>query len=144
MGLQPNFILARTSICVTAKLPNYCDIGTSLHEATERLHGGTDCAPVHWFAIVAFLQEVLMATIVGMLVEDPVTIQNFAGMDLSQTEPLHHRWTVFNGLYGLACEVRLVVQLNLVLHSTCLRGLDVFGKGVEIFVFGVRINESKW
>lgn len=76
-----------------------------------------------------------MATIVGMLVEDPVTIKNFAGMDLSQTEPLHHRWTVFNGLYGLACEVRLVVQLNLVLHSTRLHGLDVFGKGVDIFVY---------
>lgn len=109
-------------------------MGTSLCEATERLHCRTDCAPVHWFAVVALLQEVLVATIVGMLIEDPVTVQNFAGMDLSQTEPLHHRWAVFNGLYGLACEVGLVIQLNLVLHSTCLH---VWERGGNICVRGL-------
>lgn len=128
MNLQPNFISAGTQVS-HSQLAKYCDTGTSLSEAAERLHGGTDCTPLHWFAVVALLQEVLVATVVGMLVEDPVTIQNFAGMDLSQTEPLQHRWTVFSGLYSLACEVRLVVQLNLVLHSTCLHGLDLFGFG---------------
>lgn len=63
-----------------------------------------------------------MAAVVGMLIEDPEAVQNFAGMDLSQAVPLQHRWTVIDGLYGLACEVGLVVQLNFVLHSTCLQG----------------------
>lgn len=93
-----------------------------LGEATEGLHGRTDCAPFHWFAVVALFQEVLVAAVVGMLVEDPVAVQNFAGMDLSQAVPLQHRWTVIHGLYGLACEVGLVVQLNFVLHSACLQG----------------------
>lgn len=93
----------------------------SLGEASEGLHGWTDCAPLHWFAVVAFFQEVLVAAVVGMLVENPVAIQNFAGMDLSQAISLRHRWTVIHSLYGLACEVGLVVQLNFVLHSTCLQ-----------------------
>lgn len=43
---------------------------------SERLHGGADGAPVCGLAVIAFLQQVLAALVVGMLVEDPPAAQD--------------------------------------------------------------------
>lgn len=70
----------------------------SLGQAAERLHGGTNCAPVHRLAVFALFQEVLTATVIGVLIEYPVAIQDLAGVHFSQAVTLQSGGTVLSGL----------------------------------------------
>lgn len=66
----------------------------SLGKAPEGLDGGTDSAPVAWFAVFSLLQEVLASAVVGVLVEDPPAIVDLAGVDLPPAELVQERRAV--------------------------------------------------
>lgn len=91
-----------------------------LGQATEGLHSGADCTPVHRLAIFTLFQEVLAATVIGVLIEHPEAIQDLAGVHLSQAVTLQSGGAVLGGLERLTCKVCLVVELHLVLCPTCL------------------------
>lgn len=57
-----------------------------LSHFSEGLHGGADGTPVCGLAVIAFLQQVLAALVVGMLVEDPPAAQDPGRVDLSPVE----------------------------------------------------------
>lgn len=66
----------------------------SLGEAPEGLDGGTDGAPVSWFAVFSLLQEVLASAVVGVLVEDPPAIVDLTGVELPPAELVLERGAV--------------------------------------------------
>lgn len=61
-----------------------------------------------------------------MLIEDPETLHDLAGVDLPQAEALRHGRAVFCGLVGLASKLGLVVELDLILGAA---GLQARGEG---------------
>lgn len=60
----------------------------SFLEAPEGLHQRTDGTPVARLAVLPLLQEVLASGEVGTLVENPPTVKDLAGVDLSQAKLL--------------------------------------------------------
>lgn len=87
----------------------------SLGQAAEGLDDGTHCSPVHRLAIFAFFQDVLASTVIGVLIEYPVAVQDLAGLHLSQAVTLQNGGAILGGLKRLTCKVCLVVELHLVL-----------------------------
>lgn len=86
----------------------------SLGHFSEGLHGGADSAPVCGLAVIAFLQQVLAALVVGMLVEDPPAAQDPGGVDLSPVELVQDRSAIVRRFYHLTRKVPFVVELDLV------------------------------
>jgi len=70
--------------------------------------------------VLALLQQVLAALIVGVLIEDPPASQDPAGVNLPPVELLQHRGTVFSHLKHLAIKVPFTIQLDLVRISAGL------------------------
>lgn len=69
----------------------------SLCQAVEGLHSRTDRSPVCGLAIFTLFQDVLAATVIGVLIEYPVAIQDLAGVHLSQAVTLQSGRTVLGG-----------------------------------------------
>lgn len=71
-----------------------------------RVYGVPLCVPT----VLAPLQQVLAAAVVGMLVEDPGPIHHITGVDLTVMEAVMHRGTVVGKLHHLSLEVRTFVN----------------------------------
>lgn len=94
----------------------------SFSEAPEGLDRGTNSTPVARLAVFPLLQEVLPSAVVGVLIENPPAIKDFAGVDLPPAELLQKWGTVLCGLEDLTPEVCLLIQLHLVQGPTGLQG----------------------
>lgn len=95
-----------------------------LSELSKGLDSGADSAPVHWFTVLAFLQQVLQALVVWVLVEGPPTSQDPAGVNLPPVVPLQHRGAVLSGFKHLAAKVPFTIELDHVRISAGLREDD--------------------
>lgn len=102
-----------------------------LSEASEGLDVGTHRAPVRGLAVLALLQEILTALVVGVLVEDPPAAQHLAGVHLAPVELLQHGGAVLGGLERLACQVSLPIQLQLVGDTASLEEGGKVGASVQ-------------
>lgn len=91
---------------------------SSLHNAAERLDSWGSCAPVDGLPVLLLVQEVLPATVVGQLVEDPRALQHLTGVDLSHVKLLHDGRAVFSGFIHLTIKIPFLKDLNLILAST--------------------------
>lgn len=94
---------------------------SSLHNAAERLDSWGSCAPVDGLPVLLLVQEVLPATVVGQLVEDPRALQHLTGVDLSHVKLLHDGRAVFGGFIHLTIKIPFLKDLNLILASTRLK-----------------------
>lgn len=111
-----------------------------LSQPSKRLHSGTDGAPVHRLAELAFLQQVLAAFVVRMLVEDPPASQDPAGVNLPPVELLQHRGTVLSCFKHLTGKVPFAIDLDLVRIAACLSGGDRDEAGGK----DKRANKEEW
>lgn len=98
-----------------------CASVSSLHNAAERLDSWGSCTPVDGLPVLLPVQQVLPASVVGQLVEDPGALQHLAGVDLPHVELLHDGRAVFRGLIHLTIKVPFLKDLNLILASTRLK-----------------------
>lgn len=80
-----------------------------LSEPSERLHRGAGSSPVHCPPVLAFLQQVLAALEVRVLVEDPPASQDPAGVNLPPVELLQNGETVLRHFEHLTGKVPLDV-----------------------------------
>lgn len=94
---------------------------SSLHNATERLNGWGGCTPIDGLPVLLLVQEVLPATVVGQLVENPGALQHLTGVDLSHVELLHDGRAVFSGFIHLTSKIPFLKDLNLILASARLK-----------------------
>lgn len=92
-----------------------------LHDAAERLDSWGSCTPIDRLPVLLLVQEVLPATVVGQLIENPGTLQHLTGVDLSHVKLLHYRRTIFSGFIHLAIKIPFLKDLNLILASARLK-----------------------
>lgn len=71
----------------------------------EGANDGTGCAPVTVSAVLSSSQEVLSASVIGVLVEDPVAIHNVTRVDVAVMETVRQTGTVIHELHHVAAEV---------------------------------------
>lgn len=84
-----------------------------LHESphpSERAHPGVVAAPVTAGPVLSWAQEVLASPVVGVLVEDPVTLHNVAGVNVVVAEAIIHVGAVIHELHCVSHHVRPVVD----------------------------------
>lgn len=98
---------------------------SSLHNAAERLDSWGSCTPVDGLPVLLLVQQVLPATVVGQLIEDPGAIQHLTGVDLPHVELLHDGRAVFHGLIHLTIKIPFLKDLNLILASTRLKNKNI-------------------
>lgn len=91
-----------------------------LCNAAEGLDHWGCSPPLNRFTVFPSLHEVLLATEIGMLIENPGSIQDFAGVDFPEMKLLHDRGAVLCGFMHLATKVTLLKELDLVFASTGL------------------------
>ena len=94
---------------------------SSLHNAAERLDSWGSCTPVDGLPVLLLVQQVLPATVVGQLIEDPGALQHLTGVDLPHVELLHDGRAVFRGLIHLTIKIPFLKDLKLILASTRLK-----------------------
>lgn len=83
-------------------------------------------APVTTGPVLPRPQEILSSLVVGMLVEDPETFQNVAGVNITVAEALVHVGAVVHELHHVSHEVRPVVDPHLVGSSVlCVRLIKI-------------------
>lgn len=70
-------------------------------------------APVCIVVVLATFQEVLVAMVVWLIIEDPSTIDHHTGVELPELEGLVNRWAIFNTLCHLTSKILLVVESDL-------------------------------
>lgn len=93
-----------------------------LSNLSKGLHSRADGTPVCRLAVIAFLQQVLTALVVGMLIEDPPAPQDPGGVDLPPVELVQNGSAVVCGFNHLTRKVPFVVELDLVGLLCDLRG----------------------
>lgn len=76
--------------------------------ADSGMHG----IPVSEAAVFASLQQILTSPVVRMLKEDPGSIQNVTGLDLTVSEVVIERGPVLTALHNLTLEVRPLIQTD--------------------------------
>lgn len=76
-----------------------------LCDATHRANGRAHAAPVTMLVVLARAQEVLMAPVVWVLVEDPVALHNIAGGNVSPVEAVLQVGAVVAQLHHLSPKV---------------------------------------
>lgn len=69
---------------------------------------GTGSTPVAIPPVLPSSQEVLSASVVGVLVEDPVSIHNITGVNMAVVETVRHTGTIIHELHHVAAKVRLL------------------------------------
>lgn len=94
---------------------------SSLHNAAERLDSWGSCTPVDGLPVLLLVQQVLPASVVGQLIEDPGALQHLTGVDLPHVELLHDGRAVFRGLMHLTIKIPFLKDLKLILASTRLK-----------------------
>lgn len=88
--------------------------GLKLSDPSEGAGGGAGGPPVAELAVLAGPHEVLVATVVGMLVEGPVAVHDVAGVDVTAAEVVLHGLAVVAELHHLALEVGPLVDADAV------------------------------
>lgn len=74
----------------------------------EGPHNGAGSTPVAIPPVLPSSQEVLSASVVGVLVEDPVSIHNVTGVNMAVVETVRHTGTIVHELHHVATKVRLL------------------------------------
>lgn len=112
-----------------------------LHDAAERLDSWGRRTPVDGLPVLLLVQEVLPASIVGQLVENPGTVQHLTGVDLSHVKLLHDGRAVFSGFVHLTIKIPFLKDLNLILASArqmnSPAGADAVVEAHPVLVLGV-------
>lgn len=91
---------------------------------SEGAHGGVHGVPLCAAVVLATLQQVLAAAVVGMLIKDPGSVHHVTRADLRATEAIIHRGTVFVELCHVTLEVGILINPDAI-H---VRGLQEMGK----------------
>lgn len=78
-------------------------------EGTDDGAGGT---PLAVPPVLPGSQEVLSASVVGVLIEDPVAIHNITGVDMAMVETVRHTGTVIHELHHVTAEVGLLIDTH--------------------------------
>lgn len=86
----------------------------------EGAGGGARRTPVAELPVLAGRHEVLAPPVAGMLIQGPVAVHHFAGVDVLVVETLLHGLAVVAELHHLALEFRTLVNAHAVLPSTVL------------------------
>lgn len=87
--------------------------GGSLHDSPhppERAHHGVVAAPVTTGPVLSGAQEILASPVVRVLVEDPETLHDVAGVNVTVVEALVHVGAVIHELHCVSHHVRPVVD----------------------------------
>ena len=105
---------------------------SSLHNAAERLDSWGSCTPVDRLPVLLLVQQVLPASVVGQLIEDPGALQHLTRVDLPHVELLHDGRAVFRGLMHLTIKIPFLKDLKLILASTRLKKKKKENKGKRI------------
>lgn len=96
------FIIRKLYLNHTMRLQSSLSSG---YDATNGAHGGMQSSPLGVATVLPPLQQVLAATEVGVLEEDPGTLLDLAGVDLAAVETFLDRGQVLSHLQGLTIEV---------------------------------------
>lgn len=76
----------------------------------EGAHNGAGGAPVAVPPVLPGPQEVLPASVVGVLIEDPIAVHDITGVHVAVMETVRHTGTVIHELHHVTAEVRLLVD----------------------------------
>lgn len=85
-----------------------------LNNTPDGLNHWGCCAPLDGLTVFSSLQKVLPATVVGLFVENPGSLLDFAGMDFPGMKLIHDRRAVIHEFMHLATKLTLLKELNLV------------------------------
>ena len=107
-----------------------------LHESPhspEWAHHGVVAAPVATGPVLSRAQEILAPPVVGVLVENPESLQDVAGVDVTEAETLGQVGAVVHELHGVSHHIGPVVEPHPVGSSV----LQVGESGIWLFkLFG--------
>lgn len=78
---------------------------------------GAGGAPVAVPPVLPSSQEVLSASVVGVLIEDPEAVHNITGVDVAVVETVRHTGAVIHELHHMTAEVGLLVDAQSVRTS---------------------------
>lgn len=79
-------------------------------DSLEGANNGTGCTPVAVSPVLSSSQEVLSASVIGVLIEDPVAIHNVTRVDVAVMETVRQTGTVIHELHHVAAEVWLLID----------------------------------
>lgn len=79
-------------------------------DSLEGANNGTGCTPVAVSPVLSSSQEVLSASVIGVLIEDPVAIHNVTRVDMAMMETVRQTGTVIHELHHVAAEVWLFID----------------------------------
>lgn len=77
-------------------------------DPSEGPDNGTGSTPVAIPPVLPISQKVLSASVVRVLVEDPVSVHNITGVNVTVVETVRHTGTIIHELHHVAAEVRLL------------------------------------
>lgn len=79
-------------------------------DSLEGANNGTGCTPVAVSPVLSSSQEVLSASVIGVLIEDPVAIHNVRRVDVAMMETVRQTGTVIHELHHVAAKVWLFID----------------------------------
>lgn len=79
-------------------------------DSLEGANDGTGGTPVAVSPVLSSSQEVLSASVIGVLIEDPVAIHNITRVDVAVMETVRQTGTVIHELHHVAAEVWLFID----------------------------------
>lgn len=79
-------------------------------DPSEGANDGTGSAPVAVPPVLPRSQEVLPASVVGVLVEDPVAVHDITGVDVAVMETVRHTGAVVHELHHVTVEIWFLID----------------------------------
>lgn len=82
----------------------------SIGNAPNRTGPWAHSTPIAVSPVLARSQEILSASVIWVLIEQPVSIKHIAGMDVVVVKTVIQRWAVVSKLHHLTAKVRMLVD----------------------------------